>query len=62
MLFLIVLTSVFGIGLCELLPHGGVYHVDASKFPHYYALAKAHLPGLQNAHDAFVAKVTVTVR
>ena len=62
MLFLIVVTSVFGIGLCEYLPRNGVYNEPPSRFPHYLALAKTQLPGLKDSHGAVVKRVTIEVR
>ena len=63
MLFLIVVTSVFGIGLCEPLPRSGRYYQEPhSRFPHYLALAKTQLPGLKNSDGAAVTQVWITVR
>ena len=56
MLFLIVVTSVFGIGLCNR-----VYQEPSSRFPYYLALAKTQLPGLKPSQGAAVKWVTITV-
>ena len=60
MLFLIVVISVFGIGLCDL--RSGVYQEPHSRFPHYLALAKTVLPGLKDSNGAVVRRVTIRVR
>ena len=62
MLFLIVVISVFGIGLCDLLPRSGVYQEPHSRFPHYLALAKTVLPGLKDSNGPVVNMVTIRVR
>ena len=61
MLFLIVLASVFGVGLSAMFPMTYTHDVDAKYFPTYLAIAKAKLPGLRATDDIFVASVRIQV-
>ena len=61
MKFLIVLASVLGVGLCQLLA-GGLHHQPANTFPKYKAVAEAELPGLQATDSIVVTDVQTQVQ
>ena len=61
MKFLIVLASVLGVGLCQLMG-GGLHHQPANTFLKYKAIAEAELPGLQATDSIVVTAVQTQVQ
>ena len=61
MKFLIVLASVFGVGLCQLILAGGRHTQPASQFPRFLTMALKELPGLRATDHTTVTRVQTQV-
>lgn len=59
MKFLIVLASVIGVGLCQLV--GGKHDQPQTTFPKYLALALQELPGIDATDHVEVVRVQTQV-